>query len=366
MKTTNRSDICMACADTKGPITIGLDLGDRNTYYCILDCEGNVIAEGKFRTTPDDFKSQFAELSRSRIAMEVGTHSRWSSRILTNLGHETIVANARKVRLIKESDNKTDTMDARTLARLARVDPALLSPISHRAQEVYPDMAKIRARELLVRTRTKLINAVRGIVKATGSRLAGCTTRTFAKKMDTELPKELEASLKPLIETIAHLTQQIALYDKELETVAKRDYPETEKLRQVHGVGPVTALQFVLTIDDPGRFAKSRQVGSFLGLQPRQSQSGDRAPQLGISKAGDCSLRHMLVQCAHHVLGRFGKDCDLRRWGLTLMQRSGKNAKKRAVVAVARKLAVLLHRLLVSDVEYNPFRGPAKTATATA
>lgn len=349
---TNLRSVCV----TARQVTIGLDIGDRWTHFCILDTEGSAIAEGRFRSTPDALKEQFEGIPRCRIALEVGTHSRWMSRILEELAHEVIVANARKVRLIKESDNKTDKMDARTLARLARVDPSLLSPICHRSQKIYPDLAKLRARDLLVRSRTKLINAVRGIVKATGARLPDCSTGAFAKKIMDDVPNELRESLEPLIDTIRHLSQQITTYDKQLEGIAKYEYPETAKLRQVPGVGTITALQFVLTIEDPTRFAKSRQVGSFLGLQPRQSQSGDRAPQLGISKAGDSDLRRTLVQCAHYMLGCFGKDCDLRRWGLSLMQRGGKNAKKRAIVAVARKLAVLLHRLWTSDAPYEPFR----------
>lgn len=363
MKTNGQLDICDVCKNAIGPVTIGLDLGDRNTNCCILNGEGQVVGEGKIPSTPDAFESHFEGVSPCRIAMEVGTHSRWASRVLARLGHEIIIANPQKVRLITESDRKTDALDARTLARLVRVDPSLFSPISHRAQEIYPDVAKLRARDLLVRTRTKLVNAVRGIVKATGARLGSCTTRTFAKKMADDLPEELKESLGPLIETIAHVNAQIAAYDKELEVVAKRDYPETEKLRAVHGVGPVTALQFVLTIGEPGRFSKSRQVGSYFGLQPRQSQSGDRAPQLGITKAGDSSMRQMLVQCSQVILGRFGKDCNLRRWGQALASRGGKNAKKRAVVAVARKLAVLLHALLVSDKAYDPFyKLPSNTA----
>jgi transposase len=354
MKNQQQPGLREVCGSA-GQTTIGLDIGDRFTHFCILDAEGSVVGEGRFRSTPDALKEQFEGVPMCRVVLEVGTHSRWMSSILEELGHEVIVANARKVRLIKESDNKTDKMDARTLARLARVDPALLAPITHRSRKIYPDLAKLRARDLLVRSRTKLINAVRGIVKATGARLPECSTTAFAEKMIDELPKELRESLEPLIETIRHLSKQIATYDKQLEAIAKHEYPETIKLRQVPGVGTITALHFVLTIEDPTRFAKSRQVGSFLGLQPRQSQSGDRAPQLGISKAGDSELRCMLVQCAHHILGCFGKDCDLRRWGLSLMQRGGKNAKKRAIVAVARKLAVLLHRLWTTDAPYDPF-----------
>ena len=169
-----------------------------------------------------------------------------------------IVANARKVRLIKESDNKTDKMDARTLTRLARVDPSLLSPICHRSQKIYPGLAKLRARDLFVRSRTKLINADRDIVKATGARLPDCSTGAFATKIMDDVPNELRESLEPLIATIRHLSEQIARYDKQLEIIAKHEYPETAKLRQVPGVGTITALQFVLTIEDPSRDLKSR------------------------------------------------------------------------------------------------------------
>lgn len=231
MKNLNHSSIRSVCV-VAGQATIGLDIGDKFTHFCVLNAEGSVIAEGRFRSTPDAIKEQFEGVPRCRIALEVGTHSRWMSGILENFAHEVIVANARKVRLIKESDNKTDKMDARTLARLARVDPSLLSPISHRSQKLYPDLAKLKARDLLVRSRTKLINSVRGIVKATGARLPNCSTPAFAKKIVDELPKELAESLKPLVETISHLTEQIAAYDRQLEVIAKNEYPETAKLRQ--------------------------------------------------------------------------------------------------------------------------------------
>ena len=208
MKKQYHSSVRSVCV-VAGENTIGLDIGDKFTHFCILDAEGSVIAEGRFRSTPDGVKEQFEGVPRCRIALEVGTHSRWMSGILEKFAHEVIVANARKVRLIKESDNKTDKMDARTLARLARVDPSLLSPISHRSQKLYPDLAKLKARDLLVRSRTKLINSVRGIVKATGARLPSCSTPAFAKKIIDELPKELAESLKPLVETISHLTGRL-------------------------------------------------------------------------------------------------------------------------------------------------------------
>jgi transposase len=168
-----------------------------------------------------------------------------------------------------------------------------------------------------------------------------------------------------MLDQIAMLTEQIQGFDQRIEHMAESKYPETKVLRGVKGVGALTAMSFV-TVGDAKRFRKSRDVGCYLGLRPRRSQSGERDPQLGITKAGNRPLRATLVQCAQYVLGPFGPDSALRRWGLTLAQRGGKNAKKRASVAVARKLAVLLHRLWVTQKPYEPFYGlPTGAVPAT-
>jgi transposase len=287
--------------------------------------------------------------------MEVGTHSRWASHLLEELGHEVLVANARKLRAIYDNPRKGDRADAETLARLARLDPNLLSPIHHRSPQAQADLAIIRSRDALVRSRTLLINHVRGIVKSSGSRLPSCSAESFSKKVEPSIPEPLRPALLPLVDTIGSLTQQIRACDRQIETLCQTQYPETRSLQQVSGVGPLTALAFVLTLEDPSRFAKSRHLGPALGLVPRRDQSGDRDPQLGITKSGDAFLRRLLVGSAHYVLGPFGPDCDLRRWGLQLAERGGKNAKKRAVVAVARKLAVLLHHLWKTHAIYDPF-----------
>jgi transposase len=156
------------------------------------------------------------------------------------------------------------------------------------------------------------------------------------------------------LEQIGSLTQRIRDYERRLETICQERYPETELLRQVEGIGPLTALTFVLTLEDPYRFEKSRCVGAYLGLVPASDQSGDRDPQKRITKEGDEMLRRLLVGSAHYITGPFGSDSDLRRHGEKIASRGGKNAKKRAAVAVARKLAVLLHRLWVSGEVYDP------------
>jgi transposase len=344
---------------TTGPITVGIDLGDRYSHCCFLGPNGECLTEGRIRTTPEALARHFQGLPPARIAIEVGGHSRWISQRLTAWGHEVLVANARMVQLIASGVRKSDQVDAQLLARLARTDPTLLAPITHVGHQHYPDIARLRARALLVRTRTRLINAVRGIVKTVGVRLPACNTRGFAGKAASLVPSELQPSLDPLLETIATLSAQIKEYDRAVEHIAHEQYPDTSRLRQVPGVGPVPALQFVLTIGDPHRFRRSRDVGAFLGLVPRRRQSGASEQQLRISKAGNSEMRTLLVQCAQYILGRFGPDTDLKRWGTAMATRGGKNAKRRAIIAVARKLSVLLHKLWMSGAVYDPLYNAA-------
>src|ERR1700687_5527490 len=334
-------------------LTIGVDLGDRISHYCILDETGNVILEQSVPTTPKGIQQVFSKISRSRMALETGTHSPWVSRLLKELGHEVLVAHARNVRLITESSRKDDRLDARTLARLARIDPELLGPVRHRSAKAQIHLTVIRARAELVSARTALVNAARGLTKSYGERLPKCGTEQVSRELAAELSAELREVLEPLLKEIESLNERIKEYDARMEKIARESYPHVALLKQVKGVGTQIALTYVLTLDDPHRFAKSREVGCFLGLKPGRRDSGQSQPQMHISKEGDRYLRTMLVQGAHYILGPFGEDSDLRRWGLRLAERGGKNAKKRAVVAVARKLAVLLHRLWVSGEVYE-------------
>jgi|HubBroStandDraft_6_1064221.scaffolds.fasta_scaffold113999_3 transposase len=344
---------------------VGLDVGDRQTHYCVLDLDGELAVEGAVGTREASLRVQFEGKARMRIALEAGTHSPWISRLLVELGHDVIVANPRKVRLISRSDTKNDPADARTLARLAHVGPELLSPIQTRSEKTQVDLALVRARDVAVQSRTRLINAVRGIVKSTGRRLPKSSTLTFARKAKDACPETLQPALLPLLRVIGELTREIELYEKLVNQKAETEYPETKAIRTIHGVGPVTALAFVLILNnDPSRFQKSRDVGCYIGLRPRQRESGQRAPQLGITKAGDSMLRRFATQCAQYILGPFGKDSALRRWGLSLALRGGKNAKKRAVVAVARKLVILMHRIWITQEVYEPLRGVAVKSTA--
>ena len=338
-------------------MTAGLDIGDKYSYLCLLDSQsGEVIEEGRLRTTPEAFRRRFASEQPLRIAIEAGTHSPWASRVLQECGHEVLVANARKLRLIYANKQKTDEIDAENLARLARLDPKLLYPLKHRGEDSQAHMAIVRSREALVGCRTQLVNHVRGAVKSFGARLPKCPAVSFHKRAAEHIPEALWPALGPILEQIGSLTERIRQYERKLEEISKAHYPETQLLRQVEGIGPLTALTFVLTVEDPYRFEKSRSVGAYLGLVPATDRSGDRDPQKRISKEGDEMLRRLLVSSAHYVLGPFGSDSDLRRHGEKIASRGAKNAKKRAVVAVARKLAVLLHSLWMSGELYEPLR----------
>ena len=336
--------------------TVGLDLGDKYSYFFVLDNEsGKMIEEGRLRTTPDDLCRRFDSEEQMKIAIEVGTHSTWVSRILHDCGHEVLIANPRKTRLIYSDKRKTDKLDAKKLARLARVDPELLYPIEHRGEESQAHLALIRSRDVLVRSRTQLINHVRGVVKSFGARLPKCSAESFHRRIRDQLPQELEVALVDVVETIGSLTERIGDYERRIERVCKEGYPqETELLQQVAGVGVLTSLTFVLTLEDPDRFKKSRTVGAYLGLVPGKDQSGEQDPGKRISGEGDEMLRRLLVSSAHYILGPFGPDSDLRRYGEKIAGRGGKDAKKRAVVAVARKLSVLLHRLWITGEVYEP------------
>jgi len=347
-------------------LTIGLDLGDRNSWYCVVDEAGQIQLEQRVRTNVKALQEVFGAMPRSRMALEIGTHSPWISRLLRELGHEVIVANARKVRLIGESRKKDDRLDAQSLARLARIDPELLYPVQHRSAQAQADLMMIRARAGLVRARTGLVNTARGLAKSYGERLRSCNVRNMDPKKAESLSPELQAALEPLLAAIESVSERIAEYNERIEKLAQASYPQVALLKQVKGVGTLIALTFLLTLEDAHRFGKSRDVGGYLGLQPGRRKSGQSEPQMHISKEGDPYLRTLLVQGAQHILGPFGIDCDLRRWGLKLAERGGRNGKKRAIVATARKLAVLLHHLWVSGEVYEPLHNSNRTTVAAA
>jgi transposase len=337
--------------------TIGMDLGDKYSRVCVLDEAGEIIEEGRVPTSDAGLMRKFRSLERHRIVIETGTHSNWVHDLLVGMGHEVVVANARKVRAISANERKCDELDARMLARLGRSDPRLLYPVSVRPEQMRADLCLLRARDKIVEARTEIANSVRGLIKSMGRRMPRCGVACLHKQ---PLDPRLEHALRPLMASLEALTTQIKECDQRLEELYRECYPQAARVRQVSGVGLITSLYFVLAIADPKRFCDPRVVAAYFGLVSRRDQSGGHDPQLRISKCGDPMGRKLLVECAQHILTH-GPDSDLRRFGLRLTAQGGKRAKKRAVVATARKLAVLLFALLRSGEVYEPLRNSAKS-----
>lgn len=341
---------------------IGIDIGDKYSQLAELDAiSGDTLMESRVRSSPAAVEAIFRTKARARIVLEAGGHSGWMSRLLVDCGHEVFVANPRRIKL--SLDHKSDRVDAEMLARIGRVDPKLLQPVTLRSETTQIALTTVRSRDALIKTRTQLVNHVRAMVKNLGHRVPKCDADSFHKRLEL-IPPPLRPALEPLLAILEQVNAQIRGYDRDIERTCSTQYPHTAALRQVAGVGPLTALTYPLVIEDPARFADGRAVGAYLGLAPRRAQSGARDPQLRITKAGDGLLRRLLVNAANYVLGPFGPDTDLRRWGLRLTARGGRNAKKRATVAVARKLAGLLYVLWRSGADYNPLKenAPAQDA----
>ena len=348
---------------------VGLDLGDTYSRYCTLDSDGEILGEGRIRTTEKGVRGHFERLDPCLVAIEAGTHSWWLGRLLAALGHEAVVANTRKVRAISQNNRKSDKADAEMLARLARSDRKLLCPVKLRGERAQTHLAALKARDALVRARTRLINTVRGLLKSFGTVLPKCSAEAFARKARPCVPVEHEAALLALLDSIEAMTQSIGEYDVKLEAMVKDEYPEAELLQGIAGVGPLTSLGFVLVVDDPSRFEDNRDVGAYLGLTPGRDQSGESDPQLGITKAGNGFMRRLLVSAAQYIMAHETADSELRRWAWKLAGGEGskdQKRKKRAVVALARKLSVVMLSLWKNGSCYEPFpeRAPAPKAAS--
>jgi transposase len=338
------------------PTTMGLDLSDRVGHYHVQRGDGLTLATGKVALLREDLAALFGLWKGCRLVIEAGGHSPWISRLGQECGMEVVVANPRRVELISKSDRKTDRADAETLAELGRTNVKLLAPITHRSKEAQAHLAIQRARDAAVNVRTSLINHVRGVLKSNGHRAPGVSPESFGIRAAESIPSELAAALNPLLRLIQQVSAQIKHFDQQIARLGQKQYPVTQFLQRLPGVGPIVSLAFVLTLDDPKRFESTRDVGAYLGLVPRQKSSGKSDPQMHITKAGDCAMRRLLVLAANYIMGRFGPDCDLRRFGLRIAgDGTNKTAKKRARVAVARKLAVLMHHLWRTGEVYDPF-----------
>lgn len=350
----------MSKSTTGCRFTVGFDVSDKTGMIAVMDRAGRVCQEEQIELTLQAVRERFGRMARSRVALEAGGQTRWVARVLGELGHEVLVANPRNIPLLTKSHRKSDRADAVLLARMARVDPELLSPVTLRSEAAQEDLLEIRARDHAVRQRTRSIGLVRGQAKQFGVQLPECDADAFHRKAGEWLPARLLERLLPTIQLIEACTKTIRAYDRRQKQLLKR-YPVAAGLeRQIRGVGPVTALAFVLLIDDPHRFTH-RGAGAYLGLVPKKDQSGESDPQRGISKRGDALGRRLMVQCAQYMLGPFGEDSDLRRFGLRLAGTGGNKAQRgRAVVAVARKLAVLMHTLWLTGEVYEPLRNSTR------
>jgi transposase len=193
-------------------LTVGVDLGDQWSHYCILGVEGETLAEGQLQTTPEDFATLFQGLNAARVVVEVGTHSAWIQEVIRGYEHEVLVANPRLMEGSKRRKRKNDRIDAHKLARLGRADPQSLHPMQHRSQ-VRQDLVMLRARDALVAVRTELINATRGLVKSMGKRLPKSSSRSFAHKVEEAVPAEVSDTLLPLVRMTAMLSDCIQEYD---------------------------------------------------------------------------------------------------------------------------------------------------------
>jgi transposase len=347
-------------------VAIGLDLADVWSDWVGLDECGSMVGRDRVKTTESELRKVFGAMAPTTIALEVGTHSAWVSRVLSSMDHTVVIANARKVALIHRNKRKNNRIDAEFLARLVRTDKTLLFPIEHRDERSQADLAVLRARDLMVGARTKLINHVRGTTKAFGRRLPKCSAPAFVSRCSDQVPAELLTALNPIFKQIAEMTAAIKGFEREVSAVVKR-HPEATTLMQITGIGELTALAYVLTVEDPHRIVRSRSAGAYFGLVPGSDDSGEKHEQRRITKEGDRFCRRLLVSAAQYILGPHVKvDSDLRRHGLAIASRGGKNAKKRAVIAVARKLAVVMHRLWITDEVYVPLFNVSREQVAAA
>ena len=331
-------------------------MGNRKHEVCVIDRDAEVVEARSIGSERNALRRLAKKYPNSRVVIECGIQSPWISRFLTENRMEVIVANARKVRAIWDQDFKSDTRDAEMLARLGRADPKLLRPIRHGSEQAQKELLSIKVRDTLVRRRLDIINAIRGTLKSLGYPVSNPDAARFHKIVLEEVPAEQHSVIEPLVKVLRELSEQIKGYDKMIKQAAEA-HPAAKHLQQIVGIGPITSLYFVHKIEDPQRFKRVRDIAPYLGLCPKRDQSGDCDKQLRITKAGDAYLRKLLISAAQYILGHFGKDCALRSFGLRLCERGGPRAKKKAMVAVARKLAVLMISLWKNGTDYQPQQG---------
>ena len=330
---------------------LGIDVHSKYSEVCGISDEGKITVRSRTPTTETGLKRFFGSRERSKVTLESGPVTPWVYRLLCELGHEVTVVNPRRVRLIAESTLKTDSIDAEVLARLSRLDLGFLRPVYQRTREAQELRTRLRVRTSLVKARTSLINAVRGTLRAQGYRVPSCPADSFVARFATmRLPASLAEVLEPMVTTIGELTERIQGLKAKLVAESSSD-ELVQRLQTVPGVGPLVSLAYVGWMDRPDRFRESRDVGASLGLRPSLRSSGGHEIRGRITREGDTEMRRLLVQAAHAAL-QCHKDSSLKRWAESLVERLGKG---KAVVALARKIAVLLHHLWVTGESFRAF-----------
>jgi len=337
---------------------IGLDLSDKTSDFCVIDADGKVIERGKIKNRAKDMALFAGRFAGAQLALECGSQA-WIPEVLAEHGLDVTVCDPGCLSDLLRLGRKNDRNDAEALARRLRADPEMLRPVTPKSPEQRLELSVVRMRETMVNARVALVQLARAKAKEFGVLLAACETDQMSQELEmVDGPLgEVLGYLKPTLDAITATIEEL---DQKIEEMAVK-HQGTKRMTQVNGVGNLTALTLCLVLGEAGRFLKSRDVGAYLGLVPRQMQSGLSSPNLGISRRGDRYMRVLLVQCAHVILQDRAKDSDLKRYGARVMARNGGNRKK-AAVAVARKLAVLLHRLWVSGEKYEPLRNTLKNA----
>jgi transposase len=326
---------------------VAIDLHDEYSQICVMNDSREVLAEAKVPTTRAALSDFFSQRASARVVFEAGPHSLWVSELLTELTHEPMVCHPRRVRLIAESRNKNDRVDAELLARLSLSDLELIKPIQQRSRDTLGERSIVRTRAALVQTQKQLRTMLRGLVKPFGVRLPRAKKKALLEAADTELPPMVRKSVDALLATLATVGEQIRELDKEVERLADQ-HAAAARLQTIPGVGPLVAITFIYAIEDPARFA-AKDVGPYTGLTPsNRSSAGKKLSPKDRARPGDPYLRSLLVQSAWTLLNSRSQS-DLAQWGRGLLDRIG---SKKAPIAVARKLATLMHHVWLHDCDF--------------
>lgn len=326
-------------------IFAGLDVGGKATAICVMDGVGDVLWRGRRVTDPAVIAQALRRFDREelRIGLESGSYSPWLCRGLRCLGFQVVCMDARRAAdAIRSRRVKTDKADAWALAEMLRT--GWYSEVYVKSEESHRLKALLGARDQLVRTKRALYAQVRGLLRPFGLRLPSRQgTKRFMAAASEAVRADalLSVSVEALLEALAAVESQIAVLDEKVKELTRRD-EVCWRLMSVPGVGPITALAFKATIEDIGRFSSMRNIGVYLGLTVKRYQSSDRDVSLAISRQGDKMTRHYLYEAANVLLTTVRRRSALKSWGLRLIKKRG---AKRARVAVARKLAVLLGRI---------------------